>query len=63
MLQRSNKAVALQDAAHCDIHSTLQGESFTHYQCHIKQPNPSSLFAVCSMTWFATGAENWRITK
>lgn len=26
VLQRTNQAVALQDAAHCDIHSPLQGE-------------------------------------
>lgn len=31
MLQRPNQAVALQDAAHCDIHSSLQGELFNNY--------------------------------
>lgn len=40
MLQRPNQAVALQDTAHCDIHSSLQGEPFNSYLCGIIQCCP-----------------------
>lgn len=32
MLQRPYQAVALQDAAHCDIHASLQGDLFHYYR-------------------------------
>lgn len=34
LLQRFNPTVTLQDPAHCDIHSTLQGEPVFHLSLH-----------------------------
>lgn len=35
MLQRPYQAVALQDVAHCDIHTSLQGDIFTSAKQHL----------------------------